>query len=169
MRVILAAIVTFLLIVSVPVLARPINWHEAPQPLTPLTMVDRNSAEVGLDAFAGRVVVLNLWATWCAPCRAEMPTLAALQDAFDPEDVIVVALAVDQAPWATLDGFMAEVAAANLHVLRDPQGAAARALGVAGLPVTLVIDGDGRERLRHLGYADWGTADVVDAVGALVP
>ncbi len=152
---------------SVPVWALAINWKEPPQPLPELVMEDRDGTRLGLDDFAGEIVVLNLWATWCAPCKVEMPTLAALQEATADRDVRVVALAIDRAGFEALDAFMAEADASGLLVLRDESAAAARALGAGGLPVTLVIDREGRERFRHAGYADWGTPDVVEAIEAL--
>lgn len=153
---------------SVPAHALSINWDAAPKPIPDLAMVDRGGEAVALDRFAGRVVVLNLWATWCAPCRREMPSLAALQEAFPEAALTVVALALDRASFDELDDFMAEVGASNLLVLQDASMASARALDVPGLPATLVVDRDGAERFRHLGYADWSTADVIAALQAFV-
>jgi thiol-disulfide isomerase/thioredoxin len=156
------------LALSVPVHALSINWDSAPEAMPELAMVDRDGEAVALEAFAGRIVVLNLWATWCAPCRREMPTLADLQDAFDEDELIVVALAIDRAGFDELDLFMDEVGAGNLLVLHDASMASARALDAPGLPGTLVIDRDGHERFRHFGYADWSTAEVVAALRDLV-
>jgi len=162
------ALVVFILasVASVPAPALTINW-DRPTPLPPLALETAAGGTVGLDAFGGRVVVLNLWATWCAPCEREMPTLAALQAAFDPAAVRVVALAVDRAGFDELEGFLAELGADDLRLLRDPDGAAARALDAPGLPVTLILDTEGRERFRHAGYADWSTDAVVEAIGEL--
>jgi thiol-disulfide isomerase/thioredoxin len=155
------------LAVSVPASALTINWDRPGEALPPLAMETPAGEVVGLDAFAGRVVVLNLWATWCAPCKREMPTLAALQAAFDPDAVRVVALAIDRAGFDALRAFLAEVDAGSLHLLRDAEGAVARALEAPGLPVTLVIDGEGRQRFRHAGYADWSTPEVTAAIAEL--
>jgi thiol-disulfide isomerase/thioredoxin len=152
---------------SVPASALTINWDRPAADLPPLTMETREGHTVGIEAFAGRVVVLNLWATWCAPCKREMPTLAALQARFDPEAVRVVALAIDRAGFADLRAFLEEVDANALALLRDAEGDAARALDAPGLPVTLIIDAEGRERFRHAGYADWSTAEVTGAVADL--
>jgi len=151
---------------SVPAPALTINW-DRPTPLPPLELETAAGETVGLDAFAGRVVVLNLWATWCAPCEREMPTLAALQAAFDPAAVRVVALAIDRADFDDLESFLAELGADDLRLVRDAAGAMARALDAPGLPVTLILDAEGRERFRHAGYADWSTDAVVEAVGEL--
>jgi len=152
---------------SVPAAALAINWDEAPVPVPALALEPPEGGAVGLDAYAGSVVILNLWATWCAPCKREMPTLAALQREFDPANVRVVALAVDRAGFDDLRAFLAELDAGQLTLLRDADGDAARALGAPGLPVTLVIDRAGRERFRHAGYADWSTDAVADALADL--
>jgi thiol-disulfide isomerase/thioredoxin len=165
-RVLALAFLLLLSAGSVPVSALTINWDRATA-LPPLEMETEAGDTVTLDAFAGRIVVLNLWATWCAPCKREMPTLAALQAAFDPDEVRVVALAIDRADFDALRAFLGEADAGNLELLRDADGAAARALEAPGLPVTLIVDADGHERFRHAGYADWSTAEVKQAIGEL--
>lgn len=152
---------------SVPVRALTINWSDAPVPVPTLAMRDRDGQDVAIDSFRGRIVVLNLWATWCGPCRLEMPSLAALQKRFDAAEVEVVALAIDRADWPALDAFMVEVGAENVRVLRDPTGASAVVLQSPGLPATLVIDGEGNERFRHYGYADWAAPEVIAALQEL--
>jgi thiol-disulfide isomerase/thioredoxin len=155
------------LVASLPASALTINGDEPAKPLPPLALETADGRTIGLDAFAGRVIVLNLWATWCAPCKREMPTLAALQAAFDPAAVRVVALAVDRAGFDELRAFLAELGADELRLLRDADGAVARALEAPGLPITLVVDAEGRERFRHAGYADWSTAEVKAAIADL--
>ena len=155
------------LVASLPASALTINWDEPATPLPPLALEAADGETTGLDAFAGRVVVLNLWATWCAPCKREMPTLADLQAAFDPAAVRVVALAIDRSDFAELTAFLAELGAGELALRRDAEGAAARALEAPGLPVTIVVDREGRERFRHAGYADWSTAEVKAAIAEL--
>lgn len=108
----------------------------------------------------GEVTVLNFWATWCAPCKREMPTLAALQEAFEGRPLRVVTLAMDGAGPDALAAFMAEVGAESLTIWRDPTMATSRPLDVPGLPVTLVIDGQGNEVFRHAGYADWNAPEI---------
>ncbi len=167
LRVLVAAVLSLHLAASLPAAALTINWDDPGAPPPDLAMETRSGDTIGLDAFAGRVVVLNLWATWCAPCKREMPTLAALQAAFDPAAVRVVALAVDRAEFPTLEAFLAELGAADLRLLRDADAAAARAIGAPGLPVTVILGPAGRERFRHAGYADWSTAEVVAAIAEL--
>jgi thiol-disulfide isomerase/thioredoxin len=114
------------------------------------------------DALAtGKVVVLNFWATWCAPCKQEMPTLAALDAAFAERPLEVLTVAMDRAGPDSLRRFMAEVGAADLPILHDPKMAVSVPYGITGLPITLVVDGGGSEVFRHAGFADWSAPSVV--------
>jgi thiol-disulfide isomerase/thioredoxin len=140
-----------------------------PKPLPPLAFQTLDGKETTMDAFAGKVVVLNLWATWCAPCREEMPSLDRLQARFaDQTDVVVLALSVDRAGPERVREFLDEVGAQHLHVYRDPKAAATRALRVPGLPATLLVDRKGREAGRVLGIAQWDGPAAVAAVERLL-
>jgi thiol-disulfide isomerase/thioredoxin len=145
----------------------PIETAE-PKPLPPLAFQTLDGEEATLDAFAGKVVVLNLWATWCAPCREEMPSLDGLQARFAGRDVIVLALSVDRAGPERVRQFLDEVGVQRLHVYRDPKAAATRALKVPGLPATLLVDRRGREAGRVLGIAQWDGPAAVAAVERLL-
>ena len=117
-----------------------------------------------LADYAGRPVVLNLWATWCAPCVAELPALAAL--AADPA-IVVLPLSTDRGGAAAVRRFLA-AHAIDLPILADPTGESARVLGARGLPTTLVIDRQGRERARLEGAFDWASPDATRTLLALV-
>jgi thiol-disulfide isomerase/thioredoxin len=117
--------------------------------------------------YAGKGVVLNLWATWCAPCVAEMPSLDALAAAVAGSNVVVLPLSSDRGGAAAVERWYAAHDIKNLPVLLDPTGAAARALGARGIPTTLLIDGKGRERGRLEGGADWADPKSVAMVKAL--
>ena len=140
----------------------------APQPVPPLTFQTLDGQEATLAVFAGKVVVLNLWATWCAPCREEMPGLDRLQAQFADRDVVVLALSVDRAGPERVKQFLDEIGVQHLHVYRDPKAAATRALKVPGLPATLLIDRQGREAGRVLGIAHWDGPAAVAAVEKLL-
>ena len=139
-----------------------------PVPLPPLNFETMDGRPTSLEAFRGKVVVLNLWATWCAPCREEMPSLDRLQARFKGQPVVVVALSVDRAGPERVRTFLSEIGVQNLAVYRDPGAAATRTLRVPGLPATLLVDKEGRERGRVLGIAEWDAPQAVEAVQRLL-
>lgn len=121
-----------------------------------------------LADYAGHGVVLNLWATWCPPCVAEMPALDRLARELRAERVAVLALSSDRGGASVVERFYKERGIRDLAVLLDPRGEASRALGARGLPTTLVIDRKGRERVRVEGPADWAAPASVGVIRALV-
>ncbi len=117
-----------------------------------------------LADYAGQGVVLNLWATWCVPCVAEMPALDALARLVAGDGVAVLALSSDRGGAPPVERFYRDKGIRTLPVLLDSQGDAARALGARGIPTTLLIDRAGKERGRLEGAADWSSAEFVAAV-----
>ncbi|MFO1047846.1 MAG: TlpA disulfide reductase family protein [Geminicoccaceae bacterium] len=140
----------------------------APQPLPALAFETLDGQPASLADFAGKVVVLNLWATWCAPCREEMPSLDRLQAQFAGRDLVVLALSVDRAGPERVQKFLDEVGVKQLHVYRDPKAAATRAVRVPGLPATILVDRKGQEVGRVLGIAQWDGPAAVAAVEKLL-
>ena len=114
-----------------------------------------------LDDFLGRVVLLNLWATWCAPCRAEMPTLDNLQAILGGSDFEVLALSLDQGGVRDVERFYQDLGLRHLAIYVDPTTRAQRELRVFGLPTTLLIGADGRELGRLIGPTDWDSQEMV--------
>lgn len=140
-------------------LADPAALPEAPL----LSMADE---EASLAAWRGQWVVLNFWATWCAPCRAEMPSLDRLQAAM-PE-LAVVPVATGRNPPEAIARFWEEAAIAHLVTLRDPKSGLARQIGVAGLPVTLILNPEGQEVGRLIGDAAWDAPEAQALLKALM-
>jgi thiol-disulfide isomerase/thioredoxin len=126
-----------------------------PRPVPPLAFVDGEGAARTLADFKGRVVLLNIWATWCVPCRAEMPALDRLQAELGGPDFQVVALSIDRKGIEVVKPFYVELGLGSLGIYLDRSGTAARALGTVGVPTTLLIDREGRELGRKLGPAQW--------------
>lgn len=142
---------------------------DTPETAPALTFLGPDGSETGLDAFRGRVVVLNAWAMWCRPCRTELPTLAALDAAYG-EEVAVVAVNVDRTPEevAAARGFLAE-ANAPLTFHADPTFELPfRLPGRGAMPQTLLIDRQGRTRAWLAGEADWSSPEARALVEALL-
>jgi thiol-disulfide isomerase/thioredoxin len=119
-----------------------------------------------LADFKGKVVVLNLWATWCTPCVAEMPTLERLQQKMGENDVVVIALSIDRGGVDTVREFFERVGVKALPVFVDPTMRAQSTLSAFGLPTTIIIDRDGKERGRLLGPAEWDSNRAIELIEA---
>lgn len=128
---------------------------ETPAPISDITFTDRDGAEHRLSDWQGKVVLLNFWATWCAPCREEMPALDNLQAELGGDDFEVVTIATGRNAVARIDDFFAETGVQNLPILLDPRQQLARDMAVVGLPVTVLIDREGNELARYMGDAEW--------------
>lgn len=159
---------TLLLLLLAPWTGRaagfPMVWSSEPKPLPDLTFETLDGQPASLADLAGRVVVLNFWATWCTPCREEMPSLDRLQAAFDRTRVVVAALAVDRASADQVKTFLDGIGVERLAIYRDPKAATSRAVRLFGLPATLLVDRAGREVGRLVGIAQWDGPEALDAV-----
>ena len=121
-----------------------------------------------LGDYAGRGLVVNLWATWCVPCVAEMPELQELARKVAGEGILVLPLSSDRGGAEVVRRFYAAHRIEGLPVLLDPRGEAGRAWGARGLPTTIVIDRQGRERGRVEGAIDWASAATIAELRRLV-
>ena len=119
------------------------------------------------EALKGRVVVLNFWATWCAPCKEELPTLQTLSDFVDPQQVVVLALNVKE-PASRVQRY-AQSTGLDMPVLLDPKGEVAQLFGVKVFPTTILLDRQGRARWRIVGEVDWHSAPAQQWVQELQP
>jgi peroxiredoxin len=120
-----------------------------------------------LADYRGRGVVLNLWATWCGPCVAEMPTLDALAVALASADIVVLPLSSDAGGAAAVRSFFDSHDIEHLPILLDPGGAVTQAWQVPGIPVTVIFDRAGHPRARLVGSADWSTPEAIARVKML--
>ena len=158
-----------LLALIIPLPAAAFNFAPTePRPAPEFSFEDALGNALSLDDFRGQVVVLNLWATWCAPCRHEMPSLDRLQAAHGGAGLQVVPLSVDRGALEQIEAFYDEVGIRHLDIYRDPQNAAGRALGALGLPTTVVFDQDGREVGRLLGPAEWDGPEALALLRSLI-
>ena len=129
--------------------------HEAPRALPELAFQDGEGRKRSLTQFGGKVVLLNVWATWCAPCREEMPALDRLQRKLGGRGFEVVALSIDAAGASVVKRFYEEVGVRSLAIYVDPTMRATATLAAVGVPTTLLIDRQGREVGRRTGPAEW--------------
>jgi thiol-disulfide isomerase/thioredoxin len=141
--------------------SRSFVMHEAPRPLPEITFEDGNGDALTLADLRGKTVLLNIWATWCGPCRAEMPTLDRLQAALGGAAFEVVALSIDRAGTGVVRRFFDEIGISHLRLFIDETGGALRTLKVFGLPATILVGTDGRELARLLGPAEWDTPEMI--------
>lgn len=137
--------------------------HASPRPAPALAFTGPDGAPSGLERLRGRTLLVNLWATWCAPCRVEMPALDRLQAALGDRDFEVVAVNLDTRNLDRPRAWLAEAGIRHLAYYADPEASALRALrargGDIGLPTTLVVDPAGCELAVLTGPADWASAD----------
>lgn len=134
-------------------------FKKAPAPLADVSFTDADGAPKTLKDFRGKTVLLNLWATWCAPCREEMPSLDRLQTELGSDTFEVVALAVDRTGVQAVKKFLDETGVKSLKLYIDTTTRSGSALKAIGMPTTILIDPEGREIGRLPGPAEWDSAD----------
>lgn len=132
------------------------------------TFQEADGTSRSLGDYVGKGLVVNLWATWCVPCVAEMPELQDLARKVAGEGILVLPLSSDRGGAEVVRRFYAANRIEALPVLLDPRGEAGRAWGARGLPTTIVIDRQGRERGRVEGAIDWASAATVAELRRLV-
>ncbi|RJG14226.1 TlpA family protein disulfide reductase [Pseudomonas cavernicola] len=136
-------------------------WPE-PKPVPEVKFVDGEGSPHTLTDFKGKVVLLNVWATWCGPCRQEMPTLDRLQAQLGGADFQVLALSIDDAGTEVVRDFYREIGIQHLKLYIDDSAQAIQSLNAFGLPITLLLDRQGREVGRKLGAAEWDSPEVIE-------
>lgn len=121
---------------------------------------------VNSNSLRGKVVLINFWATWCGPCKEEMPTLQRLKQIFGPDEFELVAITTDQ-QRAAIQAFVKELGL-EFPILLDETKDISSAFGVRGLPTTVVIDQQGRLRGRAVGPRVWDSPDAVALIKSLM-
>lgn len=142
--------------------------HEQPKAVPEARFKDGEGNDMDLSAFRGKVVLVNLWATWCAPCRHEMPYISRLQAARGGPDFLVAAISVDRGGVDKSRAFLEEVAADNLPLFIDRTTRIGKTLGAYGLPITILLNRKGEEVARLVGPAEWDSPEAFALVDALI-
>jgi thiol-disulfide isomerase/thioredoxin len=141
---------------------------DPPTPPAAAEFTDADGAVHRLADFAGKGLVVNLWATWCTPCVAEMPALQVLARTVAAQGILVLPLSSDRGGAAVVRKFYDAHGIEALPIWLDPKGEAGRAWGARGLPTTLIIDRQGREVGRLEGAVDWAAAASLREIPRLV-
>jgi thiol-disulfide isomerase/thioredoxin len=139
-----------------------------PRPAPDIEFTELGGAPAHLSDFRGRIVLVNLWATWCAPCVKEMPSLVKLQQTIGTRDFVVLALSSDRGGARVVEPFLEENELKTLAVFLDAKANATRTLGAKGLPTSILLDRQGREIGRMLGGADWNSSDAIALVRSAI-
>ena len=142
--------------------------RDAPVAVPEFEFTDGEGHARTLTDFRGKVVLLNIWATWCLPCRKEMPTLDRLQAALGGDDFAVVPLSIDRGGVERVKKFFDEIGVQHLAIYVDSSRTANSALDVFGLPATLLVDRQGRELGRLTGPAEWDAPGMIAFLKAII-
>ena len=125
-------------------------------PAPDATFVDPDGGEITLAEFKGTPVLVNLWATWCAPCVKELPTLNALARTHEKDGSLgVIAVSQDMAPQGSVEAFLTKLKVDDIGAYHDPKMALSGALNAQVMPTTILYDAEGREVWRYVGDLDW--------------
>jgi thiol-disulfide isomerase/thioredoxin len=153
---------------ALPPLGSVLVTVDPPEAAPDIGFVAADGTPHRLSEFAGHGMVVNFWATWCAPCVAELPALAALSRTLAPDDIAVLTLSSDRGGAAVVQAYFDQHGISGLPVLLDLHGEGARAVRARGIPTSLVIDKQSRERARLEGSADWSAPEAARTVRRLV-
>jgi thiol-disulfide isomerase/thioredoxin len=134
------------------------------RPAPAISFADGKGRSLTLADFRGKVVVLNLWATWCTPCVAEMPMLDRLQQQLGDEGVEVLALSVDRGGSKAVEEFYQRTGVRHLGIYVDPSMRVTTDIRAPGLPTTLIIDPEGTELGRVIGPMEWDSPEAIELV-----
>ena len=134
---------------------------DPPRALPAVTFASGDDKPLTLSDYKGKVVLVNFWATWCAPCVSEMPSLDQLQKKMGKDKFVILPLSLDGPTRAKVAPFYQDKKLGELGIYFDKGRAAMQALGISVLPTSILIDADGRELGRIEGEADWSAPEAL--------
>ncbi|MBU2868816.1 TlpA family protein disulfide reductase [Pacificibacter marinus] len=147
---------------------RKLVFHSTPKEVSQTPFTTPDGTAFTLSDFEGEYVLLNFWATWCVPCRKEMPDLDNLSKVFSDKGLKVVTVASGHNPLPAINKFYSDAALDNLPILLDPKGAFSRDMDVLFLPITVIISPEGQEIARLKGDAAWASQEAISLFNALL-
>jgi thiol-disulfide isomerase/thioredoxin len=162
------AVVATLRIASAQEVPKNFVLMDKPKPVAEITFNDGDGHPRSLADFKSKVVLLNVWATWCVPCRREMPALDRLQASLRGADFEVVPVSIDRGGLETIRKFYTETGIRNLAMYVDTSGQILRQVGAIGLPTTLFVDRAGQEVGRVIGPAEWDAPEIAEFATCVV-
>ncbi len=138
--------------------------HESPKAVSEEVFYRSNNDPIFLQSFSGSLTLVNFWATWCAPCLDEMPSLSNLQKLKGDKNFKVVTIATMRNSSKSIENFFDKMSIVNLTKYQDPKGKLARSLKIAGLPLTILLNKDNKEVARFIGDADWSSPQALKLI-----
>lgn len=147
---------------------RKLKIHEAPQTAVLASFTDPAGSTHSLADTNGKLRVINFWATWCFPCREEMPTLSALQLSLGSENFEVITIATGFNNLAGIEQFLTQAEVTNLPILLDPDSSLGAEFGAIGLPLTVILNRSGQEIARLTGGAEWNSESAISIINTLL-
>ena len=141
----------------------------APVAMPEFTIMDHDGKQLTFADFKGKTILLNVWATWCVPCRKEMPSLDRLQAVLGGPDFEVVAMSSDKQGMEAIDQFYLEAGITHLnkYIAQDANRSLDK-LGLYGIPATFLIDGQRQNLGQLIGAAEWDTPDMIAFLNAII-
>ena len=143
--------------------AAELDTH-SPRALTDFTFSDGSGRNLTLEHFRGTLILVNVWATWCAPCKEEMASLNHLVLLFANKNIKIVPISIDVSGALTVRSFYERLGLNNLSIYVDPSKNVMDALGITGIPTTILIGREGREIGRTVGPAQWDAPESVKRI-----
>jgi thiol-disulfide isomerase/thioredoxin len=145
------------------------NYFKTPAVMPEINFVNYKNRKLNLESFRGKVILLNIWATWCVPCREEMPALDRLQARLGGVDFEVVALSIDKGPINFIEDFYKKLGLRSLAMYHDSTGSASSKLSTNGIPATYLINREGKGLGGVLGPVEWDSPEVVKEIRSHLP
>lgn len=145
-----------------------LDLHEVPRPLAEIEFQDETGNKYTLGQFHGNFILVNVWATWCPPCKEEMPSLNSLASHFSAKDLKIIPISVDVSGVPTVRHFYTKYRLDKLSIYVDPSTNVMHALSVVGIPTTVLINRDGLEIGRRVGPAQWDSPEIIEGLAKII-